>query len=136
MTAPLSLEEELSALLELDLQGLRSFWSSRYGDPPRHRSTDLLRRQLAWAMQAAVYGGLDPEVRAALTEPAKKPSPSQAFEVGTRITREWQGHRHVVLVTAQGFEHQGAVHASLSEVARKITGVRWNGPRFFGLRKP
>ena len=69
-------------------------------------------------------------------QPEKKPSPAQAFEVGTVITREWQGRRHEVLVTAQGFEHQGEVHASLSEVARKITGVRWNGPRFFGLRKP
>lgn len=136
MTAPLSLEEELSALLTLNLQSLRAFWAARYGDPPRHRSADLLRRQLAWAMQAEVYGGLDPEVKAALTEPEKKPSPAQAFEVGTVISREWQGRRHEILVTAQGFEHQGEVHASLSEVARKITGVRWNGPRFFGLRKP
>ena len=130
----MSLDDDVRALTDLDLAGLRAFWAGRYGEPPKHRSPDLMRRQLSWRMQADVYGGLDPEVQRLLTEPEKPAPRSQAFEVGTRITREWQGRRHEVEVTAEGFLHQGQTHRSLSEVARKITGIRWNGPRFFGLR--
>jgi hypothetical protein len=55
---------------------------------------------------------------------------------GARLMRAWQGRTHTVLVLDDGFEWQGARHASLSAIARKITGTRWSGPRFFGLDKP
>ena len=92
---------------------------------------------LAWRIQAERAGGLDAETRRGLRrpEPAKaamalKPGP------GAVLAREWQGRVHHVTVQNDGtFLYAGQTFKSLSEVARKITGVRWNGPRFFGLRK-
>ena len=127
-------EDDVASLAVLDLAGLRRFWSDRYGSPPRHRSTDLIRRQLAWRLQADIHGGLPPDTLKALLAATGRAPLSRQFEPGTVLSREWQGHRHQVLVTDAGYEHAGEVHRSLSEVARKITGIRWNGPRFFGLR--
>ncbi|MFZ8977248.1 MAG: DUF2924 domain-containing protein [Pseudohongiellaceae bacterium] len=56
--------------------------------------------------------------------------------VGTRLVREWHGKNHIVEVEIEGFRHQGRQYASLSEIAREITGTRWSGPRFFGLKSP
>jgi len=63
-------------------------------------------------------------------------APSAAnFRPGTVIIKQWHGTQHVVLILADGFQHQGKVYSSLSQLAREITGTRWNGPAFFGLRK-
>jgi hypothetical protein len=89
---------------------------------------------LAWRLQALAGGGLDPETRQLL----RKPPPARASSAplgGTRLVREWQGTTHEVVVTPEGgFQYRGQTYKSLSQVARTITGVRWNGPRFFGLR--
>jgi hypothetical protein len=93
----------------------------------------MLRRLLAFEIQAEVYGGLDAELRQKLrraqTAVAKKPG----LQPGTTITREWRGAQHEVQVIDGGFVHAGTTYESLSEVARAITGARWSGPRFFGL---
>jgi Protein of unknown function (DUF2924) len=63
------------------------------------------------------------------------PTPSVSLRPGTRLVREWRGVTHMVLIHADGIEWRGQRYRSLSVVARKITGARWSGPRFFGLRR-
>jgi hypothetical protein len=95
---------------------------------------------LAWHLQAAAFGDLEPETRRRLKQLAKAgqrngvPRASSAgLRPGTVLLREWQGVRHGVEVTRDGFLHAGKRYRSLSQVARAITGTRWSGPRFFGL---
>ena len=126
-------EAELQRLAGLDLHGIRDAWPKRFGAPPRLRSPDLLRRMLAWRLQVEVYGGLDAETRRLLARPVTKPKGPQA-QPGVRLVREWKGERHEAEVTQDGVMYRDGLYASLSEVARAITGSRWNGPRFFGLR--
>jgi hypothetical protein len=115
----------------MSLVELRGVWAERYGDPPALRSADLLRRMLAWKIQVADNGGLDTELRRALRQ---REAPAPTLPIGTRAAREWRGVRHEVEFVDGGVRHDGKVYESLSAVAREITGVRWNGPRFFGLR--
>lgn len=119
-------------LEDMDLGALRVEWRRRIGPPPPVRSVDLMRRILAWRIQAEVFGGLDVETRRALR--STRIATKAALQPGTRITREWQGRAHVVEVQADGFWYEDQRHNSLSAIARQITGARWNGPRFFGLR--
>ena len=126
---------EVRALEALDLHGLRDEWRKRYGDPPKMRSRELLARLLAWRMQSDAFGGLDATTVRLLTAETLPP-PKPRLEPGTRLAREWQGRRHEVDVLEQGFRYMGADYRSLSQVARVITGTRWNGLRFFGLREP
>lgn len=113
------------------LQELRAEWGRRYGAPPRLRSPDLLRQTLAWRIQAGEEGGLDKVSKRLLCRDARA---GVQLPPGTIIAREWQGVRHEVEATDDGFIHAGRRWKSLSEIARAITGTRWNGPRFFGLR--
>lgn len=131
MTAD-ELELQLRELERLKLEGLRSVWRRHFGAPPRFRSTDLLRRMLAFELQAAVHGGLSPELKQKLRAKGSVPR-KPALPSGTIITREWRGERHVIQVNDGSFEHRGITYRSLSEIARAITGAKWSGPRFFGL---
>jgi hypothetical protein len=126
--------EEVRALAVLDLPGLREEWRRRYGQPPKMRSKELLARLLAWRIQADAFGGLDATtIRFLKTN--QVPVPRVRLAAGTRLSREWCGRQYEVEVLEEGFRHNGKVHRSLSEVARAITGTRWNGLRFFGLRE-
>jgi hypothetical protein len=125
---------EVRALECLDLRGLREEWRKRYGEPPKMRSTELLARLLAWRIQADAFGGLD-AATIRLLKSDTLPPPKPALTQGDRLWREWQGRRHDVDVLENGFRYAGADYRSLSEVARVITGTRWNGLRFFGLRE-
>jgi len=129
----ISLDEEIRALKRLRLEELRSEWRRRYGGPPALQSADLLRRMLAWRIQAAIHGDLDTETRRLIRQASTHPRTRLA--PGTRIAREWKGVRHEVVVTAKGYDYGERTYRSLSEVARTITGARWNGLRFFGLRQ-
>lgn len=123
----------VAAIASMSLAELRSEWERRYGAAPRHRSTDLLRRVLAWRVQADVHGGLDATTRKLL---AREDLPLRvAPPPGMRLAREWAGRTHEVVVIESGVVYEGKTWGSLSEVARHITGMRWNGPRFFGLRQ-
>lgn len=126
--------QEVRALETLDLRGLREEWQRRYGPPPKMRSVELLARLLAWRIQSDAFGGLDAGTIRLLraSPPTSRTSP---LTLGTRLAREWQGLRHEVEVLETGFLHQGTTYRSLSEAARAITGTRWNGHRFFGLRQ-
>ena len=124
---------EVERVAVLDLAGLRAAWPARFGPPPRLKSPDLVRLALAWRLQAEAYGGVDAETRKLLAEGVVKPR-GPVVQAGLRLVREWKGERHEAEVVEGGVLYRGERHASLSEVARAITGVRWNGPRFFGLR--
>ena len=119
-------------LIDLPLAGLREEWQRRYGPPPKHRAADLLRRVLAWRIQAEVFGDLDVPTRRMLSKEQNVLRPSA--QPGMRLAREWAGRRYEVVVIESGVVFEGQTFGSLSEVARHITGRRWNGPRFFGLR--
>src|SRR6185437_6945692 len=121
---------EVQALERLDLEGLRAAWRERWGAPPKLRSVELLRHLIAWRIQAAAFGGLDADTKGRLRAPAR--GPEAHLRPGQRLAREWKGRRHEVEIAEGGYLYQGQTYASLSEVARTITGVRWNGPRFFG----
>ena len=108
-------------------------WRRRWEPPPRLRSEQLLRHLIAWRMQAEALGGLDPETRRLLRRPGV--SRRLVLKDGQCIIREWKGMRHEVTVLDGRYIYQGAAYRSLSQVARAITGVHWNGPRFFGLRR-
>lgn len=128
-----NIETQIEALSRLDLAGLRDAWQRRFGRPSRVRSPDLLRRKLAFELQADIYGGLTSEVRAQIRKARSTPRQKSGLQRGAVIMREWRGTKHEVTVVNDGFEHAGQRYRSLSEVARVITGARWSGPRFFGL---
>lgn len=123
------------ALKEEPLEELRRRWRERFGAPPKLRSPELLAHMLAWRLQAEREGGLDADLRRSLrrsvgARTSGDPTP------GTRLVREWEGVAHeVVAMREGGYLYRGDRYKSLSEIARVITGVRWNGPRFFGLRQ-
>ena len=135
MSAQDIVTREVRALEELDLEGLRTVWRKMYGDPPSLRSKNLLRHMLAWRMQAARLGGIDTEIRQALKRSKPTRKLADSISVGTKLSREWQGVRYDVIRTEMGFAFDNRTFKSLSHVARAITNVRWNGPRFFGLRE-
>ena len=132
MTAQMSTAEEVRALEHLDLEGLRRQWRRRYGPPPRTRSADLLRACLAWRLQAAAFGGLEVWVRRTLRSCAEA---APEVGAGVRIRKEWRGGLYEVDRVEGGYCWSGKVYPSLSAAAQAITGVKRNGPRFFGLRE-
>ncbi|WP_374527124.1 DUF2924 domain-containing protein [Novosphingobium sp.] len=125
--------DDVAALAAMSLAELRTEWERRYGAAPRHRSADLLRRVLAWRIQADIHGGFDAPTRRLLENGPNPVRPSAA--PGERLAREWEGRRYEVIVLEDGVLFEQRKFRSLSEVARHITGMRWNGPRFFGLRQ-
>ena len=122
----------IAELVDMPLAELRAEWQRRYGSPPKHRAADLLRRVLAWRIQADAFGDLDAATRRILFKEQNVLRP--AAQPGMRLAREWAGRRYEVVVIESGVVFEGQTYGSLSEVARHITGRRWNGPRFFGLR--
>ena len=112
----------------------RSLSSARI--PQRAKST-YLRGQIAWMEQARAAGiEMDPYHQSILDRLSRRNKRHLDIGVGTRLVREWHGKNHIVEVEIEGFRHQGRQYASLSEIAREITGTRWSGPRFFGLKSP
>ena len=137
-----TLEAEIARLDGLGLQELRQVWRRRLGPPPQHISTELTRRRLAYELQVKVYGGLKAETRslkqfykAFKADPHHTPSSNLGLKPGLMLTREWNGTEHRVTVLEKGFEYGGEPYGSLSQVARRITGSRWSGPAFFGLKR-
>ena len=124
---------QVRALETMSLQALRDQWRSRYGPPPTFRSAPLLRRLLAWRLQAEAFGGLNEPTRLALRRSGARQEDAR-LRPGAKLSREWRGVVHEVEVVDGGYLHDGRLHPSLSAAATAIAGSRWNGPRFFGLR--
>ncbi len=128
---------EIAGLCGLSRADLVERWIGLHGSPPIKTMTqDLLARGIAYEMQVRQLGGLTPAERTALGALAQgRASPSPAvLKTGTRLYRSWRGVTQEILVLEGGYGWQGKSYASLSEVARAITGTRWSGPRFFGLQ--
>lgn len=129
--------------MDLSLYDLRQEWRRLYRmQPPARLSRDLLTRGIAYRLQEQQLGGLPKAVRRRLAaaDPASaKLGASRSVPLiikpGTRLVRQWRGVTHTVLVGTDHVEWNGQRYRSLSEVARAITGARWSGPRFFGLRQ-
>jgi hypothetical protein len=136
-------EAEIVKLDGLGLRELREVWRQHLGAPPLIASAELTRRWLSWELQARVQGGLDPATRRRImqlgkafrTNPADATASRATLKPGTLLTREWNGATHRVMVLEQGFAWNGQQYGSLTEIAFGITGTRWSGPRFFGLRQ-
>jgi hypothetical protein len=143
-----AVEAEIARLRGLDVKALRARWRTSFGrNAPPHLARHLLFAMLAYRLQAEVLGDLDAETLRFLKRFDSTPSKqaavplTQVFErwrrdlsSGTVLTREWGGEHHRVMVLDGGFAWQGRTYRSLSEIAKTITGTKWNGPRFFGLR--
>ncbi|XUU60840.1 DUF2924 domain-containing protein [Erythrobacter sp. HA6-11] len=125
----------VSAIDQMDLNEVRAEWQRRYGAPPQLRSLPMMRMQLAWRLQADAQGGLDAATRKALARKGTADPEGKELGIGARLTRGWQGKQIEVVVEDGGFRWKGELYPSLSATARAITGIRWNGPGFFGLRQ-
>ena len=120
----------------MDREGLIAAWSEVFATPvPARLSLPFLRRFLAFEVQARQFGGLPKGFAEKLTKAVdeRAATRSPALRPGGRLIREWNGVTHVVDVVGDSFVWNGQRHASLSAIARAITGARWSGPRFFGL---
>lgn len=132
---PCELETELAAIPQMTWPELRQRWTSLTGRPvPRVRHA-LLRMALAWELQARIHGGVSRRTEQCLERMASAASPGVS-QTGLKLVREWRGVLHTVIVDADQRVHwDGREWRSLSEVARAITGTRWSGPVFFGLKQ-
>ncbi len=134
---------EIAALLEATSANLKERWRALYrSEPPRRISRDLLIRALAYRIQEKALGGLKPSTRRLLIKVAADASDRRPIEVapepsikpGTVLLREWHGAQHQVIVREDGIVFNGKRYKSLSQVAYRITGTKWSGPLFFGLK--
>ena len=141
---PQGIENRLAFLSKMGKSKLRELWKQLYGKSagPRIRR-ELMVPFLAYRMQEIQYGGLKSSTRAELRRIARSLERRASSEflvrprikAGTRIFRRWKGDMHEIFATESGYEYRGVGYQSFSEVARKITGTRWSGPAFFGLKK-
>ena len=141
MSKPISsLLAELSLLSKAEL--IARFHRVFRTTPTHRASRHLLALMLAHHLQENIFGGLSTTTRSQLLriaqaserDEAVAPSRRTRVKLGTRLVRTWKGQAHPVRVVERGFEYKGKRYASLSEIARLITGTRWSGPAFFGLR--
>src|ERR1700737_417902 len=149
VTTDTSVEDEIVHLRGLDLKGLRARWQSVLQRPaPGHLPRHLLFAIIAYRIQADHFGDLDHETRQLLDRIDAKESGTATsarlvsfdqkrteLTPGTVLVREWDRQSQRVMVMSDGFAWNGQSYDSLSKVAFAITGTRWNGPRFFGLRE-
>jgi hypothetical protein len=140
--------DEIAHLRGLDLRGLRARSQSIFGGrAPSHLTRHLLFAVIAYRLQADRFGDLDHATRQVLDRTvAKETGPAMSARLasfdqkrteltpGTVLVREWDRKSQRVMVLADGFAWNGQTYDSLSKIAFAITGTKWNGPRFFGLR--
>jgi hypothetical protein len=138
-----AIDVEIARLRDLDVGALRARWHTVFGRrSPRHLPRHLLFRIMAYRLQADRLGDLDAESQRLLD---RSETPEKAGQravarrpvdvrPGTVLGREWNGQMHRVTVLEKGIAWKGKTYPSLSKIALAITGTRWNGPRFFGLR--
>jgi Protein of unknown function (DUF2924) len=133
----------IAPLFDLKVNELKDRWRSIYGtEPPPRSSRKLLVSAIAYRMQERVFGGLKPSVRRLLERVSEdaggqrisRTRPATRASAGTVLIRDWQGKSHHVTVLDRGVLYRKKNYRSLTQVARVITGCRWSGPLFFGLR--
>jgi Protein of unknown function (DUF2924) len=147
MAAENDLEAEIAHLRDLDLSGLRARWHSVFRrKAPDHLPRHLLHRILAYRLQADRFGDLDRDTQRFLDQVAagtrnaneipmaSNQASRHGLQPGTTLVREWDGKPQRVMVLEEGFAWNGTTYRSLTEIAFAMTGTRWSGPRFFGIR--
>ncbi len=159
-----SIVAEIARFRRMSVGELREKWLELYGEPSHSRNRTYLYKRLCWRLQELKYGGLDADTKARLDQladeyptftrariprgfdpdrlvddaPALAPTTKRDPRLpgpGTVISRRWRDRDLRLVIRESGFEIDGVVYASLSEAARVVTGQRWNGPLFWGLRK-
>jgi hypothetical protein len=139
----MDVSEQLTSLPEMKKAALAALWRKHFGAPPPEQTCrDLIIRILAYKIQEQAFGGLRAPTRRRLRQfasamekdPNSSISNTRVIKTGTRLIRQWQGKSYTVTMANSGFEYDGQWYASLSEIARLITGTRWSGPLFFGLK--
>jgi len=139
------ISDKIAKLCTLSRSELLDLWRELYKNaaPPGIRR-EILVPFLAYRIQENAHGGLKPTALVELRRIARaldrnrtsnEPLGRPRIKTGTRLFRQWRDHTHEVFVTESGYEYRGDCYRSLSEIARKITGTRWSGPAFFGLKK-
>jgi Protein of unknown function (DUF2924) len=138
-----AVEDELDRLPVMPIAQLRARYHELFRtDPPKAFGPDLLRRSIAHRIQETAYGGLSRSAQRLLDQMTKAYAATtngkivlpRRIKPGSVLVREWKDRSHRVTVLADGFAYDGKTFRNLSEIAGLITGTRWNGPRFFGLR--
>jgi len=138
-----TVDAELDRLPRTPIADLRKRYRELFrAEPPKAFGPDLLRRSIAHRIQEQAYGGLpasmrrllDKLVKAAIAKPNGRLELPRRIKPGSELVRTWKGKTHRVTVLADSFAYDGEKYTSLSEIATEITGTKWNGPRFFGLR--
>jgi Protein of unknown function (DUF2924) len=143
---PASVTAQIARLPQLPMAEIKTLWRMLYGtDNPTH-NRQFLERRIAYKLHENAFRTVDPDLLErnarriqALIETGEAPKPDRRVRLlpGTVLTREYRGIEHHVAVTQDGqYEYQGRAYPSLSMIAREITGTRWSGPLFFGLRGP
>ena len=136
MSAAEDLGTALARLERVSRDHLTELWAEYFGAaPPPRTSRALLVRAVAYKMQERELGGLSAATRRLLSEEEGRAVRHRVIRPGTVLIREWHGVAHQVTVGEEGILFRGERYRSLSGVARLITGVRWSGPRFFGLKR-
>ena len=140
---PDDLAIQLDSLPKMSKDALSALWQKLFQTaPPDQLRRQLMVRILTYRIQEQAFRGLSPGARQRLRQmarslekdPAAEISAAPAIKPGTRLIRQWQDKTHVVTVKDKGYEYRGSQYQSLSEIARLITGTRWSGPLFFGLK--
>ena len=131
-----TIDEQLSALATMSPAQLRERWGSIVGPVVPRISPAMLRLALAYELQAEAFGGLSRVTQQKLGQLARAKTVSAPAQSGMRLVRAWNGRTHVVVIGEDGVIRWNELDwRSLSEVARAITGTRWSGPAFFGLKQ-
>jgi Protein of unknown function (DUF2924) len=134
-----AIEAEVDRIRSLGIDALRARWRMLFGAvPPKGLSKDMIGRMIAYRIQEEAFGGLDRETVRLLDRLARgeKLELNRRLKTGTVLVREYNEERHTVTVVPDGFLWRDMTYSSLSIIAQAITGTKWNGPRFFGLRVP
>jgi hypothetical protein len=136
----MNLEKRVTAIEAMSARERKAEWQCRTGtEAPPAFGSGLLARALTHDLQAKALGGLskaDAKRLLAFGNSGKIDAASGAVKPGTWLSRTWHGEVHQVIVLEGGFEYRGERFSSLSEIAKRITGSHWSGPRFFGLTSP
>ena len=134
-----AVEAEISRIQTLKPDEVRALWRDTFKkEVPKALTRDLLVRTLCWHIQEKAFGGHSPAILKLLASYAKgrtgETNRLRRLKPGTELVREFQGERHTVVITADGFRWRDGEYSSLTAIACAITGTNWNGPLFFGLR--
>jgi hypothetical protein len=140
----MTLDDRIAAILAISAAERRAEWTRMFGNPaPPAFGAGLLARALAYRLQEKQFGGLTASEQRLLLQIGRKEKRERArgtitttVKPGTWLSRTWHGEVHQVVVLETGFDYRGQRYASLTAIARTITGANWSGPRFFGLHSP